>query len=164
MNWEAIGAIGEIMAAAGVIGSLVFVGWQLLQNTHALRTATSHSHVEIYSSLSIHIAENREMATLYLSGLTDLSSLNDVDRVRFLAFMSSVFRFYETSFVQHSKGNLDEELWNNVEMQLRDMTTAPGVRSWWEMRRHWHSVGFGSFVESLIASGGGKPLYEPKKA
>ena len=52
MNWEAIGAIGEIMAAAGVIGSLVFVGWQMLQNTNALHTATSHSHMEIYTSLS----------------------------------------------------------------------------------------------------------------
>ncbi len=162
MNWEAVGAIGEILGAAGVIGSLVFVGWQLLQNTDALRTATSNSHMEIYSSLSIHIAENREMATLYLSGLTDFSSLDDIDRVRFVAFMSSAFRYYETSFVQHSKGNLDDELWDNIETQLRDMTTAPGVRSWWEMRRHWHSARFRSLVESIIASDGGQPLYERK--
>ena len=164
MNWEAVGAIGEIVGAAGVIGSLVFVGWQLLQNTHALRTATSHSHMEIYSSLSVHIAENRQLATLYLSGLADLSSLDDVDRVRFISFMSSAFRFYETSYVQHSKGNLDDELWEDIEAQLRDMTTAPGVRSWWEMRRHWHSARFRSLVESLIASDGGQPLYERKKA
>ncbi len=163
MNWEAVAAIGEIVGAAGVMGSLVFVGWQLLQNTHALRTATSISHMEIYSSLSIHIAENRETASLWLSGLADLSTLDDVDRVRFISLMSAAFRYYETSYVQHSKGNLDDELWDNIEKQLRDMTTTPGVRSWWEMRRHWHSVRFSSLVESLIASDGGKPLYERKK-
>lgn len=26
LNWEAIGAVGEIVGAAGVVGSLVFVG------------------------------------------------------------------------------------------------------------------------------------------
>ena len=164
MNWEAIGAIGEIMAAAGVIGSLVFVGWQMLQNTNALHTATSHSHMEIYTSLSMSIAENRELATLWSSGLADFSSLDDVDRVRFIALASSAFRYYETSYVQHSKGNLDDELWNNIEKQLRDMTATPGVVSWWELRRHWYSVRFSSLVESLIASDGGQPLYEPKKA
>ena len=163
MNWEAVGAIGEILGAAGVIGSLVFVGWQLLQNTHALRTATSHSHMEIYTSLSVRIAENRELATLWSLGLTDLSSLDDVDRIRFISFASSAFRYYETSYVQHSKGNLDDELWYNVEKQLRDMTTAPGIRSWWELRRHWHSARFGSLVDSLIASDGGQPMYERKK-
>ncbi len=164
MNWEAIGAIGEIMAAAGVIGSLVFVGWQMLQNTNALHTATSHSHMEIYTSLSMSIAENRELATLWSSGLADFSSLDDVDRVRFLAVASSAFRYYETSYVQHSKGNLDDELWNNIEKQLRDMTATPGVVSWWELRRHWYSVRFSSLVESLIASDSGQPLYERKKA
>ena len=74
--------------------------------------------------------------------------------------MSAIFRFYETSYVQHSKGNLDDELWDNIEKQLRDMVAAPGVRSWWEMRKHWHSAQFGALVESLIATGGGKPLYE----
>ena len=110
------------------------------------------------------IAENRELATLWSNGLADVSSLDDVDRVRFLALISSAFRYYETSYVQHSKGNLDDELWNNIEKQLRDMTTTPGVRSWWELRGHWYSVRFSSLVESLIASDGGQPLYERKKA
>ena len=160
VNWEAIAAIGEIVGGAGVVGSLVFVGWQLLQNTAALRTSTSQSHVELYSSLAAQISGNREVATLWLAGLSDLSSLEDVDRVRFISLTSAIFRFYETSFVQHTKGKLDEELWGNVEKQLRDMVTAPGVRSWWEMRRHWHSAQFSSLVDSLMTSGGGKSLYE----
>ena len=162
MNWEAIGAIGEIAAAAAVVASLVFVGWQMLQNTDALRTSTSQSHAELYSSLATLISENGEIATIYLAGISDLSDLNDVDRVRFISLMSAIFRFYETSYVQHSRHKLDQELWDNIEKQLRDMVAAPGVRSWWEMRRHWHSPQFCSLVESLISTGGGKPLYERK--
>ena len=160
MNWEAASAIGEIVGAAGVVGSLVFVGWQLLQNTDALRTSTSQSHMEVYSSLSLHIVESRETATLYLRGLADLSSLDEVDRVRFIALMSAIFRYYETSYVQHTRGKLDQELWEDLEKQLRDMTAAPGIRSWWKIRRHWHSADFTSLIDSLIASDGGQPLYE----
>jgi hypothetical protein len=40
VEWEVIGAVGEIVGAAAVVASLIFVGWQLLQNTDALRTST----------------------------------------------------------------------------------------------------------------------------
>ncbi len=114
--------------------------------------------------MTLRIAENGELAALWFAGSADLSSLDDVDRIRFISFASSAFRYYETSYVQHSKGNLDDELWYNVEKQLRDMTTAPGIRSWWELRRHWHSARFRSLVDSLIASDGGQLLYERKKS
>ena len=74
--------------------------------------------------------------------------------------ISAVFRYYETSYLQHRKGKLDQELWDNVETQLRDMATAPGVGSWWEMRRHWFSSEFGSLFDSLVADNTGKSLYE----
>jgi len=35
MNWVAISAIGDILAAEGVIGSLVFVGLQIRRNRQA---------------------------------------------------------------------------------------------------------------------------------
>ena len=159
MNWEAIAAIGEIVGAIAVVGSLVFVGWQMAQNTDALRTSTSQSHAELYMSISTRISESREMATLYITGLSDLTELDEADRVRFIAFVSSTFRFYETSFVQHRKGKLDEELWFVLERQIKDLVTAEGIRSWWAIRRHWHSAEFRALIESLITSDGGKSMY-----
>lgn len=37
MNWEAIGAIGEIAGATAVIVSLIYVALQILANTRAMR-------------------------------------------------------------------------------------------------------------------------------
>jgi hypothetical protein len=42
MNWQAVGAIGEIVGALAVVASLVFVGFQLLQNARAARLATTN--------------------------------------------------------------------------------------------------------------------------
>lgn len=43
MNWESIGAIGEVSGTIGVIVTLIYLASQLRQNTNALRSA-SHEH------------------------------------------------------------------------------------------------------------------------
>ena len=159
MNWEAIAAIGELIGAVAVVASLVFVGWQLLQNTEALRTSTSQSHGELYVSIANKMAGDRDLATLYLAGLADISSLDPPDRIRVMGFISSLFRYYEMSFVHHQKGKLDEELWTSIAHQLEDMAMSPGVHSWWKLRQHWHSRAFPGFFDSLIESRQGRELY-----
>ena len=43
MNWEAIGAIGEILGAAGVIGTLAYLAVQIRRNTNTIRAQAFHS-------------------------------------------------------------------------------------------------------------------------
>ena len=46
MNWEAIGAIGEVVDAAGVISSLVYLAVQIRQNTKSVRRASARQSSE----------------------------------------------------------------------------------------------------------------------
>ena len=39
MNWNAIGAIGEVVGATGVIATLIYLSVQIRQNTKAVRGA-----------------------------------------------------------------------------------------------------------------------------
>ncbi len=43
MNWEAIGAIGELLGAMAVVISLVYVASQVKSGTQALKTTTRDS-------------------------------------------------------------------------------------------------------------------------
>jgi len=45
MNWEAIGAIGEVLGALGVIVTLVYLAFQIRQNTSALKLNAEQSAV-----------------------------------------------------------------------------------------------------------------------
>ena len=40
MNWEAMGAIGEIVGAVGVIATLGYLAFQVRQNSNVTRSAT----------------------------------------------------------------------------------------------------------------------------
>ena len=37
MNWDALGAIGEMLSAIGVIATLLYLSVQIRQNTRAIR-------------------------------------------------------------------------------------------------------------------------------
>ncbi len=43
MDWESIGAIGEVIGAAGVIATLVYLAIQIRLNTNSTRAATFDS-------------------------------------------------------------------------------------------------------------------------
>ena len=45
MNWDAIGAIAELLGAVGVIASLIYLATQIRQNTRSVRGATYQSLV-----------------------------------------------------------------------------------------------------------------------
>ena len=45
MNWEAIGAVGEVLGALGVIATLSYLAVQIRQNTRTVRSATHQASV-----------------------------------------------------------------------------------------------------------------------
>ena len=60
MNWDAIGAIAELLGAVGVIASLVYLAGQIRQsreqthqNTRALRASTQHDIFENLNDISM---------------------------------------------------------------------------------------------------------------
>ena len=40
MNWEAIGAVGEVLGAVAVVLTLIYLSLQIRQNTKAMKGAT----------------------------------------------------------------------------------------------------------------------------
>ena len=51
MNWEAIGATGEIIGAVGVIVTLVYLAIQIRQNTASLKSSTLQARLEASAGL-----------------------------------------------------------------------------------------------------------------
>ncbi len=151
MNWEAIGAVGEAVAAAGVIASLVYVAIQIRQNTRSAREDTWHSVIRDLQQFRLLIAQDPEVARVYREGLRDLKSLNDDDRWRFGALMQSLYSILETMFRARN-----EPLFQHV---LRDLFFAsrPGARQWWGKGKRVYSPEFQRFIDEAIESSSKSP-------
>ena len=82
MNWDAIVAISQLVAALGVILSLVFVGFQIKQNTRALQRAEHNSTMEQWTVIRQAIAQNRDIAKLMTTGLKGDRVMDAADQLR----------------------------------------------------------------------------------
>jgi heme/copper-type cytochrome/quinol oxidase subunit 1 len=64
MQWEAVSAIGEIIAAIAVVVSLVYLAVQIRQNTKIVAANTFQSICGASSDITMRIAASPELSDL----------------------------------------------------------------------------------------------------
>ena len=109
MNWDAIGAIAELLGAVGVIVSLVYLATQIRQsreqmnqNTVALRTA---AYQQLLSD-GLHVGGTQALIVPGLDrvvrlGLADFGQLDEDDRFRFTLWINSVMHTHDNAHFQY---------------------------------------------------------------
>ncbi len=87
MNWDAIGAIGEILGAIAVLGTLIYLAAQIRQNTAAVTTATYESMVSGITDINLVVVGNAEVTSILNRGARDPHSLDDDEAYRYTTLM-----------------------------------------------------------------------------
>ena len=164
MNWEAIGAVGEVAGAAGVILSLLYLAVQIRGDAKAKRAATVHEQSEAYRGFLQMLATDSELGTAYLHGIRDFGSLDDSDLIRFSSALGFLFRVFEENFFQWKEGDLDAYVWHGFESPISDMLAYPGVQEWWSTRSHWYSAPFGEFIQAKVGISSAPTMYREPAA
>ena len=66
MNWEALGAIANVLTAVGVIATLIYLSIQIRQNTKAVRSSSIQNLVQSFSTTAQAAVENEYIIPLLL--------------------------------------------------------------------------------------------------
>ena len=154
-----LGSLGEFVSAIAVIASLIYVGIQIKQHTNTTRISTMQAHVDVWNDIVSNFCQSPELASIWHRGITDISALNESEKVQFFAQNGLITRYYESSFLAWKEGVLDDRLWKGVNQTIADTMTYSGTREWWKIRRHWFYAEFREFVDEIIESGGGQGMY-----
>ena len=150
MSLQLVTAIAQLASAAAIVPSLVFVGLQINHASKAVKASASHAHAATYHAVSAAIVDNHDrFAEIWRKGLRATDTLTEGERVRFFAF-DSMLRFFDAARIQRLRDQLDQEHWQAIERQAKDLAAEPGVRAFWEARRHWHCTHFQRWFESLF--------------
>ena len=133
MNWEALGAIAEFVAALGVIISFFYLATQIRQNTNQISQSVKSQQISASQAVmtSGHHARAQIMSepALYLKGLRDPSSLAIEERLVFNLQMQSIVMNFRELCLLHHWGTLDQSLWALQEDLIRYVASQPGGRS-----------------------------------
>jgi hypothetical protein len=146
MNWEAIGAIGEILGAIGVIVTLGYLAVQIRQNTRSLRAAAQQSFVEVNASFAGLLLNNDGMARVYRLGINDQSQPSEDELVQFDMLMVTFFRDAQNLLLQ--QGTMDHEMWEGTMRNVLWHMRQPGVLDWWKTRKRMFSSRFCEYLEA----------------
>ena len=159
MDWERMEGLVQIIANVAVVASVLFLVVQARLGIRMLRDAAERNHMDKHQSVSRMMAENPQLADLWVRGSTSgLASLTDAERAQFVNFFTYVLRIWEELYLQHRRGLIDEATWVANVRILRDTKVMRGADDAWAVRRHLFTDAFQRFYDEQD-EGEARPLY-----
>ena len=152
MNWDAVGAIAELLGGVATVATLAYLAVQIRQNTKSVRASSAASYREGNASFASIIAENEELAELYYRGLSDPGSLSEVERNRFLNLAAMVLTYLHEAEELDASGSLSESLARTRDAQLQFFAAQPGFRELYENYRYAQPPDFARRMDAAIES------------
>lgn len=158
MNWEAIGAIGEVVGSLAVMLTLVYIAFQVRQsskqidqNTRALEASTFYAAGEGFNKWWAIVIQDEAVASIWLRG-TAGESLDPADKLRFNGMAATLFTSLENNFHQLQLGSISRNTLELAKLQLGRFLISPGGSAWWQRQgRGSYTPEFVEAIDALIA-------------
>src|SRR5262245_21995704 len=158
INIADLAHIAEIVAAIGVIGSMIFVGVQVRQSTRSIRSATLqqqanqwHGYADLWKQYYEFVSDPK-VATTLAKG----SAGRDLEKAEFGQFFV-LFRVIliqiENLHYQFQQGLIDKEVYARFQISWQEALFAfPGTQAMWQLCRHYYSSDFAEYLDEVVAS------------
>ena len=141
MNWDALGAIGEIIGAVAVVATLGYLAIQIRHSVDLAEAEAFKSSTQDFMSTQSALLEPGK-AELFIRGKEDYGSLDPVERLHFQVLMSNLLYEMEIVLEQHRTGFVTDELLVPYNYYYKALVLKPGVREYLKHNRNLHGPTF----------------------
>jgi hypothetical protein len=149
MTLVEISEISQTFGSAAIVGSLIFVGVQIRQQTKATQAASHHAVSKALNQLNLLWARNSEVSRIWLSGMHDRGALTPEERWRFDSTLRAYLHVCETMYTQAYLGAGDMGIVAAEENGIKSVFSSAGVREWWAENPFGFSTEFRNYIEKL---------------
>ena len=150
MNWEAAGAIGEIIGALAVFLTLIYLALQIRQNTKAVQAAAVDASISKVTSVRQSMYESAEIAGIYIAGIANPDDLDELSRTRFRLLMHNVLLSISNIHSQTNFAGLSSSMWESQLVLLRRIITSPGGQWFWKEYQLEFDETFRGQIEAIL--------------
>ncbi len=147
MNWDVLGAIAELIGAAAVVITLIYLTAQLRQNTRALKSvAIDNINASMVANVETIITEP---GILELTLKADSGQeLSDEEQARYHYMLVMLVRRFEGFYFQRMLGFVDPEMTVGYEHSI--LSIIGRNKAWWHRSKPILSPEFIKYVEEKI--------------
>jgi len=159
MNWNAIAAVAQVLAAVGVVASVVYLAMQVRQNTQQARLNTESLGVthemggaRMSVDIGLAVAGDPELSDILRRARDEEPDLSPSEQVRFASFMYAAVAGFQAGFYNFRRGFADAGAWKGHERDVVALLNAPVARAWWDRERDRFSPELTEHLDDLLSS------------
>ena len=146
MNWEAIGATGEIVGALAVVVTLFYLAQQIRHNTRMARAEMTKDLYLASRTAIMDIASSDRLSEIW----ADIRPFADDAAARRHTFYQSFFRLYELQFNLEKQGLVDESVAVSYVLVIRMWAKTRHFDAYWAGARDEFHEDFAGYVDQQI--------------
>ena len=142
--------VGELVAAAAVVTSLLFVGYEIQQNNETQKRLTTRSLARDWSNANESLQDS-ELACIWLRMWHGSGDLTATESMQIEMLFWRVFKVHEEIHYQYLEGEMDESVWIGFRNTTASSAANQGFRDWWSDYRMTFGNRFRQHMDDLIA-------------
>jgi len=146
-----LGTIANLIAAAGVIASLLYLSRQIRQNTDAVRASSYQAIVDGNAAFMLTLAQDAALTALFIRGSSVPGDLTSEEQVRFSALLGQIVARFDLALHLHQQHFIDVDVLETFFRMLEDNLKSPGGSAWWRANKRLCSDQFRRFIEPRLA-------------
>ncbi|MEQ8860066.1 MAG: hypothetical protein RIC56_15585 [Pseudomonadales bacterium] len=131
MNWEAVGAAGELLGSLLVLATLIYLSIQTRSINKQAKAEARYAFVESVGAINMSVAQNSRNASVWRRGLEAIDELTEDERMQFFMFIGQYANLWSVMHQLHLDRVLPETQWVIVRNDIRSIMGSTGGRYFW---------------------------------
>ena len=149
MNWEAVGAVAELIGAGGVVSSLLYLAVQMKQSSNATKAQSVQAVQQSMIDIALASADE-SWADVFEQVPETFEGLPYASKVRLGWLWFAVMRGTETLYHHYLRGNADQSVWETYEGSIAVNLSNNVFREWWRANTYPFTQEFTEYVEAKM--------------
>lgn len=151
LSLERWALIAEVIGGFAVILSVVYLGFEVRQNTSAMKSLTHQQMFETTSSLNQSIANDAQLAELLAQSNTNYAGLSDGERNQLMFLWINWFNMWHSGYLNWKAGFFEEEAWVLWDHGMTKMLSSyKASREVWAVFDDAYNEDFQQHVKGII--------------
>jgi len=152
MNWDAIGAVAELLGAIGVIGSLIYVATQVRASTLASRVESKLRLTENMVNYGDLLIGSPDLNDLMIKGRKSIDTLSKSEYLQFSNLALKACWYLSAGFFMYRQKSISDDDWFEIKTIATYWCKSNGFQEWWNQRGKLSFTGeFAKFIRQEIA-------------
>jgi hypothetical protein len=132
MNWEALGAIAEMIGGVAVLFTLIYLAIQVRQGTAVSREAILRNQTDRNMDNSKFIAGTPGLMDIYIRAMDDPDQVTREERWRFGSYMYGMFLDFQEAYHFNKSRRQKDYWWPMISKNIEFYLSRPGGKAWWK--------------------------------